>query len=571
MPIIQINSDTILNDIEHHFRVSAGPGAGKTYWLVNHIRNVLHNSDRLAKTKKIACITYTNIAVETILNRLGTSAEHVEVSTIHSFLYKHIIKPYISFIADDFSLDISEIDGHDDIILSNYSFISEWKTRTGQQRIRDDSKLVEAFNAIKWKFDKTGALVVKTDYPIKVDKYAIKSASYFEYKKMTWERGIIHHDDVLFFSYKIVEKHPFILDILRAKFPYFFVDEFQDSNPIQVALLKFIGQKETVVGIIGDKAQSIYGFQGAEPSQFLSFNLNGIIDYKISDNRRSSNEIIDILNDLRTDITQIPIRDFKSTLPTILVGEMDIALQHVKAICRDKPLYSLSRQNITSNAMKREIGGTGLDGNLFNELLDIDKPSSGNKYRSKLLIACIKASEYTQQGKFKDAIKTLEKEFKYKNDKNRSIKESLSYLSTLLTGYNSFKDDTLYSFFVLVKSRINTNISDLRRGAAKTFYESHTYAQLALCVNVPEDMSFHKTIHKAKGDEFENVLLVLKDESDLSFILDPDLLADSKLAEENRINYVAISRAKDNLFISVPSLDTNKRTRLQHKFQIEDL
>ena len=77
--------------IEQHFRIYAGPGAGKTYWLVNHIKNVLHTSLRLSKTRKIACITYTNIAVETIQKRLGTSANQVEVSTIHSFLYKHII------------------------------------------------------------------------------------------------------------------------------------------------------------------------------------------------------------------------------------------------------------------------------------------------------------------------------------------------------------------------------------------------------------------------------------------------------------------------------------------------
>ena len=106
MPINRITSDSLLIDIEHHFRVSAGPGAGKTHWMVEHIRNVLHRSNRLGKTRKITCITYTNIAVETILNRLGTSADRVEVSTIHSYLYKHIVKPYASFIAPEFGLRV---------------------------------------------------------------------------------------------------------------------------------------------------------------------------------------------------------------------------------------------------------------------------------------------------------------------------------------------------------------------------------------------------------------------------------------------------------------------------------
>jgi len=53
---VNITSDVLLIDIEQHFRVSAGAGAGKTHWLTEHIKNVLHRSDRLAKTRKIACI-----------------------------------------------------------------------------------------------------------------------------------------------------------------------------------------------------------------------------------------------------------------------------------------------------------------------------------------------------------------------------------------------------------------------------------------------------------------------------------------------------------------------------------
>ena len=73
--------------INEDFKVEACPGAGKTEFLVNHMKNVLENSDRLSCTRKIACITYTNTAVETILKRIGkTASNKIEVSTIHSFL-----------------------------------------------------------------------------------------------------------------------------------------------------------------------------------------------------------------------------------------------------------------------------------------------------------------------------------------------------------------------------------------------------------------------------------------------------------------------------------------------------
>ena len=98
MAITVIESDTPI-DTEHHFLVKAGPGAGKTYWLIQHIKHVLASSNRLGKIKKVACITYTNIGVETIHNRLPDCADRVDVCTIHSFLYDNIIKPYFHFIA----------------------------------------------------------------------------------------------------------------------------------------------------------------------------------------------------------------------------------------------------------------------------------------------------------------------------------------------------------------------------------------------------------------------------------------------------------------------------------------
>ena len=367
MPINRIASDSLLIDIEHHFRVSAGPGAGKTYWLVEHIRNVLHRSNRLGKSRKIACITYTNIAVETILSRLGTSADRVEVSTIHSFLYKHIVKPYASFIAAEYGLNIEEIDGHDDIILSNYSFLKEWKTRTGQQRIRSDNEIVAAISKAKWKFDGTD-LVFKPDYPRRVDKtYSIRNDSYYEYKKMAWEKGVLHHEDVLFFGYQLIEKFPFILKVLRAKFPYFFVDEFQDTNPIQAAILHQVGQSETIVGIIGDKAQSIYIFQGADPVKFTSFNLPKMVDYQMTENRRSTNEIIQVLNGIRSDIQQVSYKNETGVQPTIIVGEMTDSLRWSREQCGGEKICSLSRDNITSNAMKREISGVSLNDKLFED------------------------------------------------------------------------------------------------------------------------------------------------------------------------------------------------------------
>ncbi len=565
MSIITINSSDIIQDIENHFKVFAGPGAGKTYWLINHIKNVLYKSQKLHKTRKIACITYTNTAVETILYRLGTSSDRVDVLTIHSFLYKNIVKPYISIIADEYNFNVKELNGHDDIVLSNYSFLNEWKTRTNQQRIRDDNIVVEAFKNIRWKFV-NNELQIKTDYPYKVGNYSITNASYLEYKKMTWEKGLLHHDDVLFFSFQILKKKPFLAKVLTSKFPYIFIDEFQDSNPIQVEIFKILGNEESTIGVIGDLSQSIYKFQGADPSQFKSFNLINRKEYCLLENHRSSNEIIDVLNFIRSDISQVKVRNISTMKPIIFIGDMVSALQKVKEKCFEENVYTLSRNNITSNAMKAEINAMRLNNKLIEELILIDKPTSSNKYRSKLIYCCIKAISYAKENKFKDSIKEFENFFNFK-DKEKGKKKALEYISFLLKYFETYKDSRLIDFTQFIRDNLVSELSNFRAGNVKEFYEKYTFHQLSLCVSIPEDMSLHKTIHKSKGNEFDNVLLVLKEENDINFLINPNL----NLDEEHRINYVAISRAKNRLFISISTLSDDKKNLLRMYFNFEQL
>lgn len=547
--------------IEQHFRVYAGPGAGKTYWLVNHIKNVLHTSLRLSKTRKIACITYTNIAVATILYRLTTSSDKVEVSTIHSFLYKHIVKPYIKFIANDYDLDISKVDGHDDVILSNYSFLDELKKVTGQQRITNNNALIDAISNARWKFNAKGVLEIKPDYPQKVDGYSIKNDTYYQYKKMAWNKGVIHHDDVLFFSHQLLTKYPFILNVLRAKFPYYFIDEFQDSNPIQVQILEMIGKEETKIGLIGDKAQSIYEFQGADAAQFERFVIDGIVDYQMLDNRRSTNQIIDCLNIIRPIFQQNKYNNIDGPLPCIIIGDIKAAYNKAKEFSLMEPIHTLSYKNVISNAMKKEMNSETPNPKLFSLLSQTDS----NKERRVPILTCIKAAEYAIQNRYKDAIKELERLFK--RDKNLSKKEALRCLILLRTAYNEYSNGSMLDYHAFINNNI-MEVPKLIKGKIKDFYTNYTYQQMAICVNIVDDDSLHRTIHKSKGDEFDNVMLILEHEKNLNVLIAPDL--DNN--QEHRVFYVAMSRARNRLFISIPTLSSANRTKFANMpLKIHDL
>lgn len=576
MPVISITSNDLIA-IDQPFKVGAGPGAGKTYWLIQHINQVLQQSKKMGAYRKIACITYTNIAVETILGRLNNAVDRVEVSTIHSFLYTNIIKPYMHFIAKDYDFEVWKMDGHDDPFVSR-TIVKEWLAEhpnkanftapwLPNQLIRIDKNyraLNSWLSSIYFKFNGTNleiAIDNREAYDRETNNRLSKAncldklePGLMDYKKAYWKNGTLHHDDVLFFGYLLIQKYPFILTVLRAKFPYFFIDEFQDTSPIQTEIIKLLAQQDTVVGIIGDKAQSIYSFQGAAPNDFDTFSLIGQAHYLIPNNRRSSNSIVSLLNHLRRDITQNGERNVLGVKPVLIVGTKENAFAYAKGICGQETLITLSRKNDTVDTMQRQYNRAIPAVNLMDELYAKD-----NYERFKVIKASIAAVELGREKRFKEAIKEMEKNFYTTTNKTQRKKTAFQHLSTLLSQYESYKDQPLFNFYQLVKA-FRPDIPAVSTGGIKAFYDSYTFSAVAIFIDLEETDQESRTIHKAKGDEFDNVLVILEDKK---YLTTPNL-AD----EEHRVRYVAFSRAKERLFINIPELDPASDAGLSPLFQI---
>ena len=535
-------------DIEQPFKVNAGPGAGKTTWLINHIQNVVQHSNRLGQVKKIACITYTNIAAEKILSNLGEACENVEIGTIHAFLYKHIVKPYVSFLGIP-ELAVDRIKGHDEYV-PNKSILYSVKAETKQTYL-DDKSLLEALLDLQWKFDKSGILQVM---PRKIFKFRIKRETYLVYKKICWSKGILHHDDVLYFSWRLISEYPSILEILRAKFPYIFVDEFQDTNPIQAEILKKLAEKESIIGVIGDRAQSIYKFQGADVTQFTNFNINGMVEYKIEGNHRSTAEIINILNIVRNDptLTQYSPENRHGCQPRIMVGDVMATYQQAKRICGKEALWTLCYKNVTSNCLKK--GYNAIDEDIMLE--DIIANDS-NSARAKQLFYIISSIENSRDNKVKDALKLMKRAMRNED----ADQVALVQLQYFLDNYELFKDKTLTEFYTTCLDNKAFHKSKITTGKPKVFYDSKKYSDMALTVRIENDDCINRTIHKAKGDENNCVMVIVSETDDanqgLDFILNPNIAS-----ENNRVYYVALSRAGEKLFISVPKIDSKIKDKL---------
>lgn len=571
-----IASDEEIPELKNHFKVIAGPGAGKTHWLITHIQNVLKNANNLTSTSKIACITYTTVAGEEIQKRLGSNQSKVEVSTIHSFLYANIVKPYVYLLKDEDGnvlVDVERLDGHDENIATSGKIYS-WQQAAGNSYIKDKQKIKECLEKLDWKIEEDGiCLKPRKPYLSKVGRYSIRIDDLILYKQLFWKEGIIHHEDVLYFAYKLLEEYPILLNHLSSKYPYIFLDEFQDTSPIQTEIIKKMSVTGTVIGVIGDPAQSIYKFQGASRQEFISFSLPNQITYSIENNRRCGSKIIEFLNHIRSgdELRQKPIAGAAETEVhfyeynnmddhIITFHELRSRLGLVNDYC------ILARNNDTvrqlRNAKSMDIWSA------FDEA-DSD--------REKFIKKTLSAYKLVRDGRQELAVKEVIKAFKteeggllkspFQDKQYISLMFKRSLAVDLIELIGSWKEDffdhslsdlygTLYDFL----KQKNYLLKKISRGKIKEFADSTSIKLLLDNLILPEEKSSEiRTIHKAKGMEFESVLLYLSDIEEIQRLINPNIDSNE---DDTRILYVALSRAKDLLCIACPPLDLETKTKL---------
>lgn len=566
-----------LDDIEANFRVFAGPGAGKTTWLIDHLRNILKTSRRLNITRKIACITYTNVAAEEVMDKLSCDKCRFDISTIHSFLYRNIVKPFSYLIAQDENgeplFNIDELDGHIEHIpygdkirrwretitkLNNkkYDYLNYTQNRLG---------LLAKLGSLDYAFiDGEVDLIFRKQRCVAVPK---NNGELWLYKKKYWRDGIMHHEDVLYFSYFIVNKSPKILEFVRNKYPYILIDEFQDTTELQTWIIKRIAETDTKVGVIGDLAQSIYTFAGAKRKDFEAFELEGMSSYKLEKNHRSTSKIIDFLNCLRSDIRQ---RGDKKTVDgcnvRILIGPIYEAIKWIDDNGFKAP-YILTRKNDTVAEIKTRTSMQAAD--LLKHLYGIDS----NSARVKVLHSILMGFKFYQKGYLKDAIKEVLRVLRYKADKSISKLElrsiAIGIIDNLKVDENQQKSLFNYYSELLydIKQKYNFQIGAkiTSKLGAKSFYTKTKISDLLQYIKVDTKLDDTiRTIHSTKGTQFNHVLVhfdELKDFEKYVFEANNRLDAD---ADDARIYYVGFSRAVQSLFVNIPEIHEDTILKLKN-------
>ena len=565
-------------DFETNIRVLAGPGAGKTYWLVGQLRQILRHSLRLSKNRKVAVITYTNKATENICKQIQFGMDRIEVSTIHAFLYANVIKPYFHLIADEYEFDINQLDGHDDTIFTGHEFINSvigiankgwvFDSLSKKNKSLDYHETGRFISRFRWHYDGKNIILKQQGASYKLYN-AFDNDFVNVYKHEVWkQKSMMHDDDVLYFAYQLFTntKTQRIKRLIANKFPYILIDEYQDTSSIQHFLIQELATAGCFVTIIGDAAQSIYSFANGDIDYIKNIKLHDVVDYTIEDNRRSTIEVVDFLNVIRTDIVQRSVRNVHSMKPMIVVGDAIENYNRCKASFVDdngnaEMLYTLSRNNLIANDMKAKLGASFTKTKLLDDLLELS-----DYKRSRKFVACINAVENARLIIMNEAIKELSKAFglnlKVISDKKKVVR----FLNILCSHYEDYSKSDGKALLTLIISKLDNSISKVKSGKPKELF-SHPYTEYSREIKFKDDFSTDITIHKAKGLEFRNVFVVMEDEQTaVDFLMSNDLDLNTQEAEEHRIYYVACSRAENRLFISVPSLSEDNRQKILDRF-----
>jgi DNA helicase II / ATP-dependent DNA helicase PcrA len=280
--------------------VIAGPGSGKTRVLTYRIAHLLESG---VPPWEILTLTFTNKAAREMKERIekvvGPKAHQVWAGTFHA-IFARILRVEASKIGYPASFSIYDSDDTISVLRAIIKEMNLDPTVYNPSAIRSRISLAKS-NLITPKAYRDKEDLMQEDRqarkPYVVDIYE-------KYIARCQRSGAMDFDDLLFQLYRLFRDNPDqVLEKYQKRFRYIHVDEFQDTNFLQYAilrrLLKFEGSSENVF-VVGDDAQSIYAFRGATIDNILDFEKDypALKTYKLEQNYRSTHHIVSAANEV---------------------------------------------------------------------------------------------------------------------------------------------------------------------------------------------------------------------------------------------------------------------------------
>lgn len=276
--------------------IVAGAGSGKTRVITYRVAYLIEKG---VDPFNILVLTFTNKASkdmrERIMKVVGAEAKNIWMGTFHS-VFSKILRVEAEKIGYPSNFTIYDTDDSKSLI------------RSILRELQLDDKLYNAnfvYNRIS---SAKNNLVSHTEYmqnpEIQAEDISNKrpliGVIYETYAKRCFKAGAMDFDDLLFKTNILLKTHPDVLNKYQQKFKYLMVDEYQDTNFSQYTIVKKLAAAYQNICVVGDDAQSIYAFRGANIQNILNFERDypDLKVYKLEQNYRSTQNIVKVANSI---------------------------------------------------------------------------------------------------------------------------------------------------------------------------------------------------------------------------------------------------------------------------------
>jgi len=591
-----------VESISGPYLVIAGAGSGKTRVLVHRVAYLVEQGVR---PEQILLLTFTRRAAEEMLRRasllLDERCKKISGGTFHSFA-NMILRKYAKLleISNNFTI-LDQADAEDALNLVR----TQLGYHKSEKRFPRKHAILEVISKSLNKSEDI-ADVLYDEYPQFLEFSEEIKRIRQEYNKYKRQKSLLDYDDLLVFLKNLLSKHEDVRASLCAKYKYIMVDEYQDTNKLQAHIACLLAADHANIMVVGDDAQSIYSFRGA--------NFKNIIDFPkifkntkiitLEENYRSTQPILNLTNAVISQAKEkfekhLYTKKKEGSIPVFLdcadensqsqfVADKILELREEGIALKD--IAVLFRSGWHSNDLEIELASRNIPfakygGQKFVEAAHIKDilsylriaynaqdqvswlrallliPKIGPKTAAKIIEAVItNVSDDQLLRKNEDLVKLLEllKSVDCQRDAPaKLIEKFLDYYQPLLkVKYDDFNKrlndlDSLLRIAERYKTTeqflVDMALEPPERSLVEAGKKDRHDAALTL-----------STIHSAKGLEWHTVFLIYVAEGHLPSYL--SLETEEKVEEERRLFYVAATRAKVNLFLLKPHIDRSPRS-----------
>jgi DNA helicase II / ATP-dependent DNA helicase PcrA len=574
--------------------VLSGPGSGKTRTLVYRTVYLLQKG---VPSSSILLLTFTKKAAKEMLFRINGMASE-KARDICGGTFHHVANLFLRRYPEKvgYSSSFVIIDEEDSKSIISSIIKEEFGKKSKEYDIPKEG-VIKKINSLAVNSEKRVEDVIQEQFPF----FSNETVSFVlrivkRYKERKKESNVMDYDDLLLNWGKVLS-FPEIRKDISEKFKYVMVDEYQDTNKLQDKIIKKIIKKNGNILAVGDDSQSIYSFRAADIDNIINFSKNypNAKVFKLENNYRSTPEILEMANTVIKNNTKRLEKNLRSVVKK--KGDLNVVsfsnpseqAQYItEYISKNKELSDVAvlfrahhhAVELEMELTRRNIPYISRGGVRFFEQLHVkdaisflriflnfrDRTSFERIFSRQKGIGDVNAKKISKKISCLEKIEDL---FREKNNISKEIKSSvardsfLKVVEVIESGFDKSISEKIKIFQDFYEKYLEfsfDNAKDRKSDLKKIEEMSFDYEKIEDIISdfsLSEDFSEYNnkegvvlsTVHQAKGLEWKTVFIISLKEGNFPHT---KAIEDDSLEEERRLFYVALTRCKENLFLTYP-------------------